>query len=74
MSKKEIKWKVQEFFFFFIQQSWSFTLRPLDQIIEEGTLFRHNNVHFADRCDSFETGVMEATCVLLEEAIIASIM
>lgn len=63
------------FKFFFVQQSWSFTLRPLDQIIEKGTLFRdHNNVHFADKCDSFETGVMEATCVLLEEAIITSKM
>lgn len=61
------------FVFFFVQQSE--TLKPLDQIIEEGTLFcDHNNVHFADRCDSFEAGVVEATSVLLEEAVIASIM
>lgn len=60
--------------FFFVQQSWSCTLRPLAHIIEEGTLFcDHNNVHFTDRCDSFETGVMKATCALLEEVIITSI-
>lgn len=41
--------------FFFVQQSWSCTLRPLAHIIEEGTLFcDRNNVHFTDRCDSFD--------------------
>lgn len=60
--------------FFFVQQSCSCTLRPLAHIFEEGRLFcEHNNVHFTDRCDSFETGAMKATCALLKEVIITSI-